>query len=145
VVQGIKDSSGDAANFEALQSLRHQHSFALMLGNDSLVVPARSRGCDGLISGCACALPEVLIGLDRAITSGVPEVVTRLEARLRQFIERADKLPTPMAIKEATSLRGFKLGPHSLTCDASLQRDVDAFREWFKGWLPAVLSECKHV
>ena len=145
VVQGIKDSSGDAANFETLQSLRQQHSFTLMLGNDSLVVPARSKTGDGIISGCACAIPEVLIALDRAITAGLPEVVTRLEVRLRQFIQWADKLPTPMAVKEATALRGLKLGPHSLTCDANLQRDVDAFREWFRGWLPDVLTECKHV
>jgi 4-hydroxy-tetrahydrodipicolinate synthase len=145
VVQGIKDSSGDLANFEGLQTLRQQHSFALMLGNDALVVPARSKGCDGVISGVACAIPELLIALDRAVTSGVPEVVTRLEARLRQFIQWCDKMPTPMAVKEATALRGFKLGPHSLSCDGNMQRDVDAFREWFKGWLPTVLTECKHV
>lgn len=144
-VQGIKDSSGDVPYFEGLQSVRQQIPFTLMLGNDSLAVTARSSGCDGIISGCACAVPELLIALDRAVTAGVQEVVTRLELRLRQFIEWGDKLPTPMAVKEATALRGFKLGPHSLTCDPNLQRDVDAFREWFNGWLPAMLAECKHV
>lgn len=143
--QGIKDSSGDAPYFEGLQSVRQQIPFTLMLGNDSLAVPARTGGCDGIISGCACAIPELLIALDRAVIAGVQELATRLELRLRQFIHQADKLPTPMAVKEATALRGFKLGPHSLTCDPSLQRDLDAFREWFTGWLPAMLSDCKHV
>jgi 4-hydroxy-tetrahydrodipicolinate synthase len=145
LVQGIKDSSGSPEFFEHLQGLRQQHAFALMLGNDELAVPARSKGCDGVISGVACAVPEMIIALDRAIASGVTEVVTRLEARLRQFLEWADKLPTPMAIKEATAARGLKLGPNSLSCERSLQRDGDAFREWFKGWLPTVLNECKHV
>lgn len=145
VVQGIKDSSGDTANFEGLQALRQQHSFALMLGNDALVVPARSKGCDGIISGVASAIPELLIALDRAVISGIPELITRLEARLRQFIRWCDTMPTPMAVKEATALRGLKLGPHSLSCDGDMQRDVDAFRAWFKDWLPDVLSECKHV
>ena len=49
---GIKDSSGDAPTSRGLQSLRQQHSFTLMLGNDAFVVPARSSGCDGIISGC---------------------------------------------------------------------------------------------
>jgi 4-hydroxy-tetrahydrodipicolinate synthase len=145
VVQGIKDSSGDSEYFRNLQEARNQQPFALMLGNDSLVVPARSAGCDGVISGVACALPELLIALDRAISGSVTEVVTRLEARLRQFIEQADKLPTPMGVKEATALRGLKLGPHAMNCEGALQRDVDAFGDWFRAWLPTVLSECKHV
>jgi 4-hydroxy-tetrahydrodipicolinate synthase len=144
-VQGIKDSSGDVSNFEGLQSLRQQIPFTLMVGNDSLAVPGRSSGCDGIISGCACAVPELLVALDRALVAGVDEVVTRLELRLRQFIQWIDTLPTPMGVKEATALRGLKLGPHSLTCDPELQRDVDSFREWFKGWLPSMLAECKHV
>lgn len=139
-VNGIKDSSGDLAYFEQLQALRQQHPFSLMLGNDALAVIARSTGCDGIISGLACATPELLISLDRAVATGVTEVVTRLGARLRQLIEQADLLPTPVAVKEGTGARGLKLGPHSLACEG-----VEAFREWFKAWLPLVLNECKHV
>jgi 4-hydroxy-tetrahydrodipicolinate synthase len=143
--RGIKDSSGDALLFHNLQALRQEQTFSLMLGNDSLAVPARSTGCDGIISGVACAIPELLISLDRAIAGGVTEVVTRLEARLRQFIEQSDKLPTPVGIKEATAARGLKLGPHALSCEGELHREIGVFREWFQGWLPTVLSECKHV
>ena len=145
IAQGIKDSSGNLPFFQKLQELRQQQQFALMLGNDTLVVPARTVGCDGIISGVACALPELLIALDRAVVGGVTEVVTRLEARLRQFIEQIDRLPTPVGVKEATAVRGLKLGPNSLPSSGSFQRDIDAFREWFRSWLPAVLNECKHV
>ena len=145
VAQGIKDSSGDLPYFQRLQNARQQNPFCLMLGNDALVVPARTGGCEGVISGVACAIPELLIALDRAVTGGVTEVTTRLEVRLRQFIEQIDKLPTPMGVKEATAARGLKLGPHSLSCEGALQRELCAFRDWFIGWLPAVLNECKHV
>ena len=72
-------------------------------------------------------------------------MITRLDARLRQFIERSDKLPTPVCIKEATAARGLKLGPHALSCEGRLEQEIGAFREWFQGWLPTVLSECKHA
>ena len=142
---GVKDSSGDAQLFSQIQALRDQHDFALMVGNDALATSGRAGGCDGVISGVASAIPELLLALDRAGRTQAAEVVTRLDARLHQFLDYCDKLPTPMAVKEATAARGLKLGPHSLSCDAHLQRAVDEFREWFRGWLPQVLNECKHV
>ena len=145
IFQGIKDSSGDWPYFDGLQDLREQKPFTLMIGNDALATQARSTGCDGIISGVACAIPELLVALDRAISTGSPELVTRFEARLRQFLEWTDRLPTPVAIKEATAARGLKLGPHALACEGGFQRDLEMFREWFKGWLPSVQSECKHV
>jgi dihydrodipicolinate synthase/N-acetylneuraminate lyase len=145
VVQGIKDSSGDWSGFQRLQELRQDHEFALIVGNDAVTPAALASGCDGVISGVASAVPELIVALDRAIVSGVTEVQTRLEVRLRQFVEQTGTLPTPIAVKEATAARGLKLGPHSMSCDGRLQRDVDAFKEWFQGWLPQTLNECKHV
>ena len=58
VVQGINDSSGDASLFDQLHAYRQEHSFSLMLGNESLAETALSAGCDGIISGVACAVPE---------------------------------------------------------------------------------------
>jgi 4-hydroxy-tetrahydrodipicolinate synthase len=145
VAQGIKDSAGDASYFTGLQSLRREVDFTLLLGNDALLTEAAPAGMDGMISGVASAVPELLVALHRAATGGASEVVTRLDTRLRQFLVWTNKLPTPIAIKEATAARGLKLGPHSLSNDGVLQRDLDEFREWFKGWLPAVLNECKHA
>lgn len=145
IAQGIKDSSGDAALFAGLQKLRREVPFTLMLGNDNLAVAARSTGCDGIISGVACAVPELIVALDRAVANHVDEVATRLEARLRQFIAWTDRMPVPAAIKEATATRGLKLGPHSLSCNGEFAATVESFREWFREWLPAVQAECKHV
>jgi 4-hydroxy-tetrahydrodipicolinate synthase len=145
VVQGIKDSSGDWELFEKLLRLRKEVEFSLLAGNDVIAARARGAACDGVISGIASAIPELLVALDRSISSGATEVQTRLEVRLRQFIEWADRFPAPIAVKEATAARGLKLGPHSLPCEGELGRQLDAFREWFTGWLPQMLSDCKHA
>lgn len=142
VAQCVKDSSGDLNYFNSLLDLRRESPFSLMLGNDSLTTSVRS---DGIISGVACAVPELTLALDRAVGNHVTEVVTRLEARLRQFIEWSDRLPVPVAIKEATAIRGLKVGPHALPNDGAFAHSLEAFREWFRGWLPGVQSECKHV
>ena len=144
-VHGIKDSSGDGAEFQQLQQLRQDLEFALLVGNDSLTPIVRASGCDGVISGVASAVPELMVALDRAIVNGVSEVQTRLEVRLRQFVAQCDRLPAPIAVKEATAARGLKLGPHSLLSDGQLQHDLDAFRGWFRDWLPQTLTECKYV
>ena len=45
--------------------------------------------------GVACAVPELMLGLDRAICAGDEEKVARLEARLQEFIDWLDRLPVP--------------------------------------------------
>jgi 4-hydroxy-tetrahydrodipicolinate synthase len=145
VVQGIKDSSGDWQLFEQFLQLRQEVEFSLLAGNDMIAARARAAGCDGIVSGVASAIPELLVALDRSILTGAAEVQTRLEVRLRQFIEWADHLPAPIAVKEATAVRGLKLGPHSLPYEGELQVRLDAFRQWFKDWLPQMLNECKHA
>jgi dihydrodipicolinate synthase/N-acetylneuraminate lyase len=144
VAQGIKDSSGDWGSFENLRDLRSRHPFTLMMGNDGLYTAAWP-GLNGVVSGVACAVPELLVSLHRALVSGAAEVITRLDLRLRQFIERIDKLPVPVGIKEAVTLRGIKAGPHAMPWDSETERILCEFREWFKGWLPTVQKECKHV
>ena len=67
---GIKDSSGDWDFFQQLAGLRAQRNFTLLVGNDAIFPQARQAGADGVVSGCACAIPELLVKLDAAITAG---------------------------------------------------------------------------
>src|ERR1035438_5094291 len=64
---GIKDSSGDWSFFQQLAELRAKANFILFVGNDSIYPQARQAGADGVISGCACAIPELLVKLDAAM------------------------------------------------------------------------------
>ncbi len=140
---GIKDSSGDFASFERFQAARTGRPFNLLAGNDVIFTRARAAGADGVVSGCGCAVPELMLGLDRAITAGAPETVARLEARLQEFIAQIDRFPVPVGIREALGVRGLKVGPPATPLGSQAERELAGFREWFRGWLPAVRKEAQ--
>ncbi len=142
---GIKDSSGRWENFVKLRAARQRCGFRLLIGNDVLFTPARSAGADGVISGCACAIPELLVALDEAIARGDAERRERLDAHLHEFIAWVDSFPAPMAIREALSVRGLAAGPHAVPLSPEEQRRLAQFRTWFAEWLPQVLTKCRNA
>jgi len=140
---GIKDSSGQYTYFERLHAVSKEKPFTLLVGNDRIYTRARQAGAHGVVSGVACAVPELLVALDRAIKKNLPADVERLDARLHEFIAWHDRFPTPVAIKTAVRERGLKVGPLAMPLAPPSQKCLEEFREWFKSWLPAVQREAK--
>ncbi len=138
---GIKDSSGDFDNFSRLKELAGKQPFTLLVGNDIIFARARAAGADGVVSGVASAIPELLVALDRAITSGAAERAARLDALLQEFIAWIDRFPAPTGVKAAALMRGIRVGPPALPFAPENQRRLEEFREWFAGWLPGMLAE----
>ena len=137
---GIKDSSGDWEFFQQLAALRAQHDFTLFVGNDSIFPQARRIGVDGVVSGCACAIPELLVKLDAAITSGDAGRTEMLTGLLNEFIAWIDRFPTPVGVKVATAARGLKVGPLAVPLAPEKCQALDEFQSWFRGWFPAILK-----
>ena len=135
---GIKDSSGDWDYLEALLRARPSGVF---VGNDRLFTRGRRAGASGVVSGVACAIPELLVALDRVIQAGLP--AERLEERLEEFVDWLDCFPTPVGIKEACAVRGLKAGPPATPVPEGMARRMENFRSWFKEWLPVVVKECR--
>ena len=117
---GIKDSSGDVAYFEQLIALKQQVPFTLLCGNDRIAKWARASGADALVSGCACAIPEI--------------VVSQNDALLQEFIDHIEHFPTPVGVKVATALRGMKTGPLAVPLDPAKAAMLEEFKSWFKTW-----------
>ncbi len=140
---GIKDSSGEWEDFLLLQAARENHRFALLVGNDMIYRKARAAGADGVVSGCACAAPELVLAIDRAIQEGQTQKAARLDARLKQFIEWISRFPNPAGVREAVALRGIKTGPHAIPLGPANQASLEEFRAWFRRWLPQVQQECR--
>jgi len=138
---GIKDSSGSFEYFQRLKALRDRQPFTLLVGNDTVFTRARRAGAQGVISGTACAAPELMLALDRAIAAGDEPRIAKLEARLQEFIAWIDRFPCPTGVKEAVSVRGLKVGPASLPLPPAEAKALAAFREWFAAWLKALKSE----
>ena len=138
---GIKDSSGSFDAFIRLKALRAHHRFTLLVGDDKLFMEARSQGADGVVSGVAGALPELLLGIDEAVTSGKLNRAQTLDCRLREFIAWIERFPVPVGIKLALAERGLPVGPEPVPLSPARRRLADQFSGWFREWLPVVLQE----
>ena len=138
---GVKDSSGSLEDFHRMKALQARSPFTMLIGADGIFAQARGEGADGTISGVASALPELLVGLEKAISSGAVQKRDKLDARLQEFIVWIGRFPFPFAIREAVNLRGLKTGPHASPPSPETERRLGEFREWFRGWLPEVLKE----
>jgi 4-hydroxy-tetrahydrodipicolinate synthase len=131
---GIKDSSGDWNMFLALQGAR-QHPFTLLMGHESLFAPALAGGADGVVSGVACAVPELVVALNQAVQQGDQAEISRLDARLQEFLAAVMRFPFPVALKAALGVRGLNTGTLPVPLAPETQAELDKFREWFRGWL----------
>jgi 4-hydroxy-tetrahydrodipicolinate synthase len=129
---GIKDSSGDWSNFEQLLALRRDRPFALFAGHDRIALRALSEGADGVLSGCA--IPEILVGLQKAVAAGDQARAEKLNAKLAEFVDWIEKFPTPMGIKRAVELRGQKSGTLGVPLAPETSSEMEAFLLWFKEW-----------
>ncbi|MCC7497114.1 MAG: dihydrodipicolinate synthase family protein [Bryobacterales bacterium] len=140
---GIKDSSGRMDYYERLRDLRNRQEFALVIGNDNIFTRAKSIGIDGLVSGCASAVPELMVGLSEAIEAGNAAKRDQLQKRLEEFIQQIDQFPTPIGVRVATEARCANFGPLATPLGPERERRLDEFKEWFKGWLPIIRQEAE--
>jgi 4-hydroxy-tetrahydrodipicolinate synthase len=135
---GIKDSSGDWEYFEQLLAMKRDRPFALFAGHDRIALRALRAGADGVLSGCACAIPEIVVALEKAVTAGDPERAEVMNARLIEFVDWIEKFPTPMGIKRAVELRGQKAGTPGIPLPAETAQAMEAFSIWFKGLMKSL-------
>ena len=108
---------------------------AVLSAADELAVPA---GRCGIVSSAACAVPELVAALHRAMRVSAEPQVRELDQALQQFVQWSARFPEPVAVRLATSLRGLKTGAQPVPLSAGKQKELDSFREWFQGWLPGV-------
>lgn len=119
---GIVDANGD--------HLKSRPGFAVICGNDWLIPQALEAGAEAILSPAAAAVPELVVAIQR----GNPAALSRLD----EFLAWTDRLPPPVAIKRAVELRGQKSGGSFIPLAAETCRELEAFSEWFKQWLPTM-------
>jgi dihydrodipicolinate synthase/N-acetylneuraminate lyase len=136
---GIKDSSGSWEYFSALQQQALHTPFTILSGSERIYVKARLAGAHGIVSGVACAIPELLVALEHAIAAEDSPRIGALDQRLQEFVNRIDCFPAPIGIQEAVRHRKWRAGVPAIAPGM----DCSDFSRWFTAWLPAVLDECK--
>ena len=128
---GIKDSSGSLDTVRLLTA--EGVAARRIIGNDGALAAAMVEGvADGVVSGVACVLPE-LMGQLWAQGSKRPkgEEFDELASTLRFFIEQLDHFPTPWGLKIIGEALG--LAPARFPFPLSPERELKAreFARWF--------------
>jgi 4-hydroxy-tetrahydrodipicolinate synthase len=126
----IVDGSGDREAIERMTSA----GVAVVPADDAIA--AAGRRC-AIVSSAACAVPELMAALHRALRSGAEAQLRELDRALQEFVRWAARFPEPAAVRLATGLRGLKTGSLPVPLSPEKQKELDAFRDWFQRWLPA--------
>lgn len=142
VIAGIKDSSGDLEMLRSLHALRQKTSFTLFLGNETLYTEARELGVDGVISGLAAAVPELIVALQRTAGDSDPARGQQLIVRLNEFLAYVNKFASTVVIRQAAVARGWPLSHAAIPFDEDTAAEIIRFHAWFREWWPQVLREC---
>lgn len=133
---GIKDSSGDRGSLVRLAQAGAEVGFSLVVGDDALILDALAAGWDGVISGIACFLPELLATHYRSYRAGDDETLRHCQVLIDRLIEEIIKLPIPWGIRVGLEVRGIPTGPLPLPLSSVRAQQVAEFRNWLSQWLP---------
>ncbi len=140
-IAGIKDSSGSLEILQALTDRPEVDSIRL-LGNDAVLGEALAGGlCQGVISGVACVLPELITALFGCVPSESPGLFQTLQSRLQEFIQQLNVFPVPWGLKVVAECRGLAPATFSMPLTPRRRGEIVAFQTWFDAWRPRVLEE----
>ena len=138
----LKDSSGDNSYIEGLLP-NLKPDVKLYAGNDSTYRHLKTLGASGAVSGVASCAPELMVTLDRAISSGDQPLADSAEQLLKEFLAWFVQFPIPHAISQALYVRcGFRSNS-ACPLDPDTAVNLLKFREWCRDWFLRVEDLCK--
>jgi 4-hydroxy-tetrahydrodipicolinate synthase len=135
LIVGVKDSSGQTHNLDALARARNGDAWSLLVGDDRVLNAGLAAGWDGGISGVAGFCPELLVALYRSHLESRPDDAARLQRLLDELILHIAPFPTPWGIRIGLAARGMPTGPLPLPLTANRRRQIVEFTEWLRDWL----------
>ncbi|MCS7042240.1 MAG: dihydrodipicolinate synthase family protein [Bryobacteraceae bacterium] len=141
IIEGIKDSSGQLGLLEHLSSQPDLHAYRFV-GNDAALPEALRRGlCDGVISGVAGVLPELITALWEAGQRGDAALLEELGALLAEAVARIDPWPAPIGLQILAGIRGLCTCLPAVPLAERRKRQAEELRRWFEPWWEAFLRK----
>lgn len=135
---GIKDSG---SSLQTLRRLKTDLPAACrIVGNDSMLIDAlREEACDGVVSGVACVLPELIRDIFRAgspasSSSASSHQLADLAPHLDAFIQHITHLPVPWGLKFAAQARGILTASFAQPVSPLRAKQGTELMEWFQQW-----------
>lgn len=110
-IVGVKDSSGNFDNMlQYIEKTRYRKDFAVLSGNDSLILWCLLAGGRGGIAGCANVFPSTMASIYDTFIAGNLEKAREIQDSIRSFRD-CFKFGNPNTIvKTAVSLLGYPVG-----------------------------------
>lgn len=110
-IVGVKDSSGNFDNMlQYIEKTRYRKDFAVLSGNDSLILWCLLAGGRGGIAGCANVFPSTMASIYDTFVAGDIEKAREIQDSIRSFRD-CFKFGNPNTIvKTAVSLLGYPVG-----------------------------------
>jgi 4-hydroxy-tetrahydrodipicolinate synthase len=131
-IAGIKDSSGSLDTLRLLTA--EGVDSCRIVGSDSALGPALEEGVsDGVVSGVACVLPELIQRVFEAGVSSPDSAEFRAaNDQLEAFIEKINLLPVPWGLKIVSEER--QLGPATFAVPVAPERQqqMEQLRVWYR-------------
>jgi 4-hydroxy-tetrahydrodipicolinate synthase len=128
---GIKDSSGSLDTMRVLTELRLRCS--RIVGNDAALAQALAENlCDGVVSGVAGVLPELI----RALFNQNPKdpLFKHLSDLLSEFLSHMEGFPAPWGLKWIAESRNICPAIFSLPISPRRQQEALQLGSWFTEW-----------
>jgi 4-hydroxy-tetrahydrodipicolinate synthase len=136
-IVGVKDSSGSLDMVRLLTEAMPGR--ARIIGNDGVLAAAlEEQLCDGVVSGVACALPELIGRLYSAKVGDEAWLSSRSE--LDEVIRYLDLLPTPWGLKVISAERGVLTDEYALPLSSERSHSIALVQDWWRQWNPAWAS-----
>lgn len=135
---GIKQSGAEFEYHRELIALGREKGFAVMSGADTRLPEAFEMGATGCIGGLVNIVPDLMVGIYRAIQEGRPEDATTAAARMTGIGRVIDQLTFPQNVAAGLVARGFHpgvpksiLSAESIGLAARITADLGLlFQEW---------------
>jgi 4-hydroxy-tetrahydrodipicolinate synthase len=140
-IVGIKDSSG---SLDTLRLITETGTPAQrIIGNDEVLPTALQQELlDGVISGVACVLPELIARLYEAgSTNPTDREFKRLSASLASFIEQIQPFPTPWGLKIIAEARGPLHATYPFPLAPERQIQKSSLLHWFQENQSSMLAQ----
>ena len=107
--QGMKDAGEDIQlHFDYLRSV--PSSFNLLMGTETLAIPALSMGVKGFTSGTVNAFPEINVELYRLFKEGKLEQAAKLQLKISKLVNILSTGPVISTMYACVNLRGINFG-----------------------------------
>jgi dihydrodipicolinate synthase len=127
-IVGVKDSSGNFDTMLQYIEATKGADFAVLSGNDSLILWNLFAGGVGGVAGCANVFPETMVGIYAAFVAGDIERAKALQASIRDF-RNCFRFGNPnTVVKAAVEMLGYPVGKCRKPFDRISQEGLDAIR-----------------